>query len=325
MHILRAARGGIALIILGILLTSCQPVSETETVFLEISDPDSSDNVRTPEVSTPATVPASMPLAPTETPTPAPTPTEDDRPTPEQWRIWPVIPTLSPAMIEVYTRGLEMGNNPQRFSKAGDCQNVPGMYLGIFDTPGSYFLRTSEAYLQETVDQFAGSYGRDSIAVKGGFTFPALFSPLRADPTQCRPGETPLECEVRIWDPTFLIISMELPFTGRTPGLYEEYLVRVVEYALSRGIVPVLTTKVDNIEGDYSINQAIARVAYEYDLPMMNYWLSVQGLPNRGIDAEDTLFPGFHTTVAARTIREYDTLRTLDGFLRILKPLLPAE
>lgn len=325
MHIHRAAGGGVALIILGLVFTSCKPVSESDTVFLEIPDPDFSAGIRIEQTGTPTNVPASMTLEPTQTSTPAPTPTEDNRPTPDQWRLWPVIPALSPAMVEVYLHGLEMGNNPHRFSKAGDCQNVPGMYLDIFDTPGSYFLRSSESYLQETIDHFAGSYVRDSIAVKGGFTFPALFSPLRADPTQCGPGETPLECEIRIWDPTFLIISMELPFTGRTPESYEAYLVQVVEYALSRGIVPILTTKVDNIEGDFSINQAIARVAYEYDVPMMNYWLSVQGLPNRGIDAEDTLFPGFHTTVAARSVRDYDTLRTLDGFLRTVKPFLPAE
>ncbi len=326
MHYLRAARGGAALLILGIVLSSCNPVSETETVFLEIPDQDFSSEATAEDLeSTSTTVPPSATSEPTETSTPDPTSTEDTRPTPEQWGLWPVIPTLSPAMVEVYLQGLEMGNNPHHFSKAGDCQNVPGMYLGIFDTPGSYFLRTSESHLQETVDHFAGSFGRDSIAVKGGFTFPALFSPLRADPSQCSPGETPLECEIRIWDPTFLIISMELPFTGRTPESYEGYLVQVVEYALSRGIVPVLTTKVDNIEGDYSINRAIARVAYEYDVPMMNYWLSVQGLPNRGIDAEDTLFPGFHTTIAARSLRDYDTLRTLDSFLRIVEPYLPVE
>ena len=210
--------------------------------------------------------------SPTETYTPEPSPTPDTRPLPEDWVQWPVIPTLSPTMVEVYLHGIEMGNDPHHFSKAGDCQNVPGMFLGLFDIPDFYTLSASQAHMQETIDFYAGSWGRDSIAVKGGFTFPALFSPLRADPTQCGPGETPLECEIRIWDPTFLIISMELPFSGRTPESYEEYLTQVVEYALDHGIVPILTTKADNIEQDYSINQSIARVAYAYDVPMINFW-----------------------------------------------------
>ncbi|HEY70022.1 MAG TPA: hypothetical protein G4O08_05495 [Anaerolineae bacterium] len=263
--------------------------------------------------------------APTETSTPEPSPTADTRPLPEDWFQWPIIPTLSPSMVEVYLQGVEMGNDPHHFSKAGDCQNVPGMFMGLFDIPDFYTLSASQAHLQETIDFYAGSFGRDSIAVKGGFTFPALFSPLRADPTQCGPGETPLECELRIWDPTFLIVSMELPFSGRTSETYEEYLTQVVEYALDHGIVPILTTKADNIEQDYSINQSIARVAYAYDVPMINFWLAVQGLPNRGIDIEDTLFPGFHTSGAARRVRSYDVLQTLDDFLRIVRPLLPPE
>ncbi len=320
MKIRSVVMGGATIIILGIALWSGISLSKAQTVCDQDqeSNPSASPSHTMTElqVETATIVTASATAAPTECPTPESTPPELEE--------WPVIPTLSPAMVEVYLQGIEMGNDPRRFSKAGDCQNVPAIYLGIFDTPGSYNLRLSEGHLQETIDHYQGSFGRDSIAVKGGFTFPALFSPLRADPVLCSPGETPLECELRIWNPTFLIVSMEFPFSGRTAETYEEYLTQVVEYALARGIVPVLTTKVDNIEGDNSINQTIARVAYRYDVPMMNYWLSVKDLPYWGIDVADTLYPGFHTTAEARTLRNYDTLRTLDGFLRTVQPLLPS-
>jgi len=325
MQIHRTARGGAALIILGIVLSGC--ISNSNAEIVSDVTPTISPTL-TAAHPPPETVTVAVPSAtaiPMENPPPEPMPTEDTRLLPEQWLQWPIIPTLSPSMIEIYLHGIEMGNNPHSFSKAGDCQNIPEIYLGMLDMPGSYWLVPSEAHLQETIDYFAGSFGRDSIAVKGGFSFPALFSPLRADPAHCGPGETPLECEVRIWDPTFLMVSMELPFSGRTPESYEEYLTQVVEYALSRGVIPILTTKADNIERDYSINQAIARVAYAYDVPMINYWLAVQGLPDRGIDTADTLFPGFHTSIAARNTRTYDFLRTLDGFLRIVEPLLPPQ
>ena len=324
MKIHRVVVGGVAFIILGIALWSLISFSQAQMVYDQDQEMNPtaapSDTTPEPQAETATVVTASATAALTE----VPTPTEDILLPPEQLEDWPVIPTLSPAMVEVYLQGIEMGNDPRRFSKAGDCQNLPAMYLGLFDTPGSYFLRLSEGHLQETIDHFQGSFSRDSMAVKGGFTFPALFSPLRADPNFCSPGESPLECELRIWNPTFLIVSMEYPFPGRTAETYEQYLTRVVEHALARGIVPILTTKADNIEGDNSINQVIARVAYRYDVPMMNYWLSVQELPYGGIDLSDTLIPGFHTTAVARSMRNYDTLRTLDGLLRTVQSLLPS-
>ena len=34
------------------------------------------------------------------------------------------------------------------------------------------------------------------------------------------------------------------------------------------------------------LNRTIVRLAYEYDLPVWNYWLAVQGLPDRGLDRD---------------------------------------
>jgi hypothetical protein len=268
-----------------------------------------------------------LPQTPTPTvrPTAEPTSTPDTRPLPENWREWPIIPTLSDKMVETYLLGIEMGNNPNHFSKAGDCQNIPEIYLGTYDTPGHHGLSEDEAYLEETIRHFAGSFARYSAAVMGGLNFPGLFSPLRADPQLCQAWENPLECELRLWQPSFLIISMELQYSGRTAENFEGYLRQAVEIALSRGIVPILITKADNVEGDHSINQATARVAYAYDLPMINFWLAVQPLPDHGIDWSDTLNPGFHTTLAARKLRSHITLQTLDAAWRMVEPLLPAD
>jgi hypothetical protein len=53
--------------------------------------------------------------------------------------------------------------------------------------------------------------------------------------------------------------------------------------------VPVLSTKADNVEGDDSINATIARLALEYELPLWNFWRSVQPLPNHGLADPDHL------------------------------------
>ena len=53
--------------------------------------------------------------------------------------------------------------------------------------------------------------------------------------------------------------------------------------------VAILGTKADNVEGDDSINASIARLALEYQIPLWNFWLAVQPLPNQGMADPDHL------------------------------------
>ncbi len=269
--------------------------------------------------------PTETPLAPqstptiTETPKPTFTPTPDTRLLPEQWQKWPVIPTLSPWLTDVYEKGLEMGNNPNAFSKVGDCQNIPQAFLGIYETD-RYSLNANYLYLQETIDHFAGSWGRDGFALDGGFNFPAIFTSLRADPELCNSGETPLECEIRVHKPTFIIIAMEFVYEKRTAENYEAYLRQAVEYALSQNVIPILVTKADNVEGNHSINLATVKIAYEYDVPLWNWWLAAQGLPGEGIDW-DRGANGFYITVAGWDMRSFTALQVLDSLrISLLNP-----
>lgn len=263
--------------------------------------------------------------APPPTETPNYTPTPDTRPLPADWRNWPIIPTLSPWLAEVYERGIEQGNDPHHFSVAGDCQNIPNAFMGLYDIPGRYNLADNEEYLQETIDYFAGSWNRDGLAVAAaGFNFPAIFTPLRADPDQCDNGEDPLQCEIRTWKPAFIIISMEFVYEGRTADNYEEYLRQAVEYALAQNVIPILATKADNVEGGHAINLATAQVAHDYDIPLFNWWRAAQPLTNHGLDlARDanTQPHGFHITYAAWSVRSYTGLKTLDVLRRALLDL----
>jgi hypothetical protein len=258
---------------------------------------------------------------PEATATPDYTPTPDNRPLPKDWRSWPVIPSLSPWLVEVYERGLAQGNNPAHFSKAGDCQNIPEAFMGLYDVPGRFTPSANEAELQETLDYYAGSWGRDSIAVDGGFNFPAIFTPLRADPELCEEGENPLACEIRTYQPSFIFISMEFVYEGRTAGNYEDYLRDAVEYALSQNVIPILLTKADNVEGGHTINLATAQVAYDYDVPLINWWLAAQPLENHGLDLSRDAGKrpeGFHITYEAWSVRSYVGLKTMDTLRRAL-------
>ena len=241
------------------------------------------------------------------------TPTPDIRLDPEDWRNWPVVPVVSDTAIEIYQNGIAVGQNPQAVSKVGDCQAIKEVLWGIYDQPDRYSFTSEELYLQDTIDNFSGSFNRDGMAVKGGFNAASVLSPMWADPDYCEPGETPLACELRYHSPSIMIISLEVWWEGRTVERYEEYMRRIIEQAIENGVVPVLSTKADNMEGDHSINLVTAQLAYEYDLPLWNFWRAVQNIPHQGIDPERD---GFHITTEAWNVRSYTALQVLDAVWR---------
>lgn len=188
-------------------------------------------------------------------------------------------------MRQIYQHGLELGHDSHAFSKIGDCQSVKAYFLGHFDLPDYYNLGPYIS-LQATIDWYSGSFSRESLAVKGGFNAAAILSPLRADPTQCKSDENPIMCELRIHNPSVAIISLEEWWAGH-PENYEKYMRQIIEYTLDQGVVPIVATKADNIEGNHLINQTIANLAQEYDIPLWNFWAAVQDLPNHGLAAVD--------------------------------------
>jgi hypothetical protein len=210
----------------------------------------------------------------------------------DEWKTLPIIPTVSDAMREVYKRGLAMGNDPNAFSKVGDCQTNTGFYLVDFDHEGWYSLGSEYAYLQDTIDYYEGSYSRTSLAMRDGYNVAAVLTPLRADPKQCEKGENPIQCEFRLHNPSIAIISLETNFNDRPADDYGKYMRQIIEYSLEQGVVPILATKGDNLEGDNSINAEIANIAVEYDIPLWNLWAALQPLPNQGHDTD--LNDGFH-------------------------------
>jgi hypothetical protein len=210
------------------------------------------------------------------------------------WMNMPAVPTgVSDAMRAVYERGLQMGNDPKRFSVIGDCQNVSSYFLAVFDKPGEFSLGEKYTYLQPTIDHYQGSFSRHSLAVKGGFNVAAILSPLRADPKSCNKNESPLDCELRTWRPSVVFVSMETWWSERPAEEYDKYMRRVIDRILETGAVPIIATKADNLEGNHAINATIAQIAYDYDIPLWNFWAAVQPLPNYGLSDDH-----FHLTFA---------------------------
>ncbi|MBN1439633.1 MAG: hypothetical protein JW929_09510 [Anaerolineales bacterium] len=222
---------------------------------------------------------AAPPPAATNTPSITPTLADDD------WETMPVIPAVSETARRIYAEGRELGNDPHAFSILGDCLSLPINLFGNYGKPGKYNLG-DYAYLQPVIDWFVDSFTRTSISVGDGFNTAAVLSPLRADPKQCQKGESPMACEFRVHRPSYAIISLGTDDWTVEPEVYEERMRRIVESSIARGIVPILATKADNREGGNAFNKIVARLAYEYDVPLWNFWLAVQPLPKHGVANE---------------------------------------
>jgi len=223
----------------------------------------------------------------------------------------PIIPTdIDTSLRKVYERGLQLGNDPHAFSLFGDCQARPAEFFGVFETDESLYQSLSPD-LQETVDNFRGSFNRESPTAQDGTTPGALlWIQWHQGKYDCTFAETPVECELRIHRPSFVIIQIGTHFESRNT----EYLRRIIEQLLDEGVIPILATKADNREKDERVNRDMALLAFEYDLPLWNFWAAVSNLPNRGLYTRDDrpLQGDIYLTDEARGIHRMTALKTLN-------------
>ena len=269
----------IILLSFAFILTACSAVAPTSAVGTAIPTITATQSTTLLPASTSDTAATTAPVdAAIQNPTTIP-----------GWQDLPIIPTVSPEMIEVYKRGLALGRDPNRFSKIGDCQNITTYYLAMFDS-GNYRLGDQYSYLQPTIDHFKGSWWRESLAVKGGMNVAAVQNVMWANPDQCKAGETPLQCELRVYNPSIAIISMEESWAGDLSN-YDLYMRKIVDYVLSQDIIPILATRAETLTQKRQINAIVAKIAADYHIPLWNFWASTASLENNGISSD-----GFHLT-----------------------------
>ena len=213
-----------------------------------------------------------------------------------------------------------MGVTANTFSVVGDCQSTPDVFLGIYAT-NRYYLGKADQYLQETINVFHDSFQHDSAAVRDGLSAPSALDPLWADPSRCKSNESPLACELRLSRPMIVFVNLGTNWkAGASADAYEGYLRKIVDMIIASGGLPILTNKSDNVEGDHSINLATAKVAYDYDIPLMNFWLAADRLPNHGLDPNRD---NIYLTPEGWDVRNYVALQTLDSVWRTLKAVTP--
>jgi len=198
---------------------------------------------------------------------------------PDDWKKLPVIPEVDSSIRAIYEYGQTLGNDPHAFSIFGDCQSRPDAFLGVFETDPAIVENLSPE-LRETVENFQGSFNRESPTSQDGTTPGALlWAQWHRGEYGCTFAETPVECELRRHRPSFVLIQIGTHFESRNT----EYLRKVITQLIDAGVVPILATKADNRELDDRINRDMAMLAAEYDLPLWNFWAALSDLPDRGL------------------------------------------
>ena len=72
------------------------------------------------------------------------------------------------------------------------------------------------------------------------------------------------------------------------PSGYRYNMKQVVETSIANGVIPVLVTKADRFEGPDNINNNILReLAAEFNVPLLEFDIIAETLPNRGLKAND--------------------------------------
>lgn len=240
----------------------------------------------------------------------------------EEWQSFSVVPTVSENVRAIYQRGQATGNNPHSFSKVGDGEISTAWFFTMFDLGESYYDLGPYEDLAPAVEHFEGSFERMGMAAKRGFNTERILDPALSDPNLCEPGESPLDCELRSHQPSFAILSLGTNQAWQ-PEEFERGMRQILDRLLSKNIVPILSTKGDNLEGDQRINRTIACLAQEYDVPLWNFWAAIQPLPNHGLQADlehltygITDFDDEHALQTAWTVRNLTALRALNSVWR---------
>jgi hypothetical protein len=226
---------------------------------------------------------------------------------------FPVVPSVSEGMRALYQRGQLDGNNPRAFSKIGDGEISTAWFFTAFDLGEAYYDLGPFHDLAPVIEHFRGSFGRSGIAARRGFNTERILDPALSDPAACESGESPLTCELRLHRPAFAILSLGTNQVWQ-PEDFESGMRQILDILLSQG---------DNLEGDHRLNQLIACLAEEYDVPLWNFWSAIQPLPNHGLqpDLEHltygiTNFDDEHALQSAWTVRNLTALQALDAVWR---------
>ncbi len=257
---------------------------------------------------------------------------------------FPIVPTITSNVSAIYAEALRRGNNPRVFSKIGDCITATPNFLESFYRKD--YALDRYVSLQKVIDYFSrvpargnaaefDSFGNPGLAAISGFNAAGVLDPIWSDPKWCKADESPLSCEYRVSKPAFALIMFGTnDLKSIKPDEYDFYLRRVIVQTVNSGVVPILSTfptQPGLTEKSVLYNQITAGIAVDYDLPLINLWLALEPLPNKGIDPENPTHMTKPQSGQSASLAEADlqfgynvrnlvTLQTLEAILKVVDP-----
>lgn len=275
----------------------------------------------------------------TEPDNPSPPATQDtppaiDAPIPATLNGIPLnqIVVMPPAVLEntraIFAKGQALGRNPHAFAKLGDSTVENDHFLSRFDE--SPYNLGDYAYLQRVIDYFPGSFNRDSAGVRIGLHSWTVFDPIWADKAVCQPNETVIACEIRLQNPSIMLIRLGSNDTG-APDLYDESMRQIVAFAIENGVIPIIGTKADRNEGSNQNNNIVRQISADYQIPLWEFDPVAGTLPGRGLDVDNvhmnTFYAHDYTDPSAFTrghaMHNLTALMVLDAMINEI--ILPAQ
>lgn len=287
-----------------------------------------------------AIVPADVPVTPTDGGTPPPdngtAPTDSG--TPMGCTIADAVARALPALNDatvarvraIRAAGLARGNRANVFAKVGDSITEAAGFLADlgFDYETDY---GQYGCLHATRDYFAAvnfadgnnSFNHPSGTAMGGWL---SSQPLLGDPN------SPLRNELDYTHPLYGIVMIGTnDLASSNLETYTMNLTRIVTIMEDYGTVPVVSTIPDRPEDARfvplvtSFNAAIRSLASTRNLPLVDYWQSLQDLPNHGI-SDDGIHPSIYRDMGDAQGRQLTATALRYGYnMRNLTTLLMFE
>ena len=227
-----------------------------------------------------------------------------------------VIPTEH--VRQIYNRGRFRGLRDDFLLSVGDCNSESGWYLETLldDVPPDTGVDASfyaSADIQSTISYYSDAFAFKGQSVNSGLNAASVLDPFWASPDVCPSGESPLTCDYLLTDSfASLIMFGANDVNVLSTASYELAMRDIIETTLERDIIPILSTfTVRPLEDNtYAIgvrfNAVLIRLAEEYQIPLVNFWLATRNLADNGI-LEDNA----HLTVAGFNIRNQLTVEVL--------------
>jgi hypothetical protein len=206
-----------------------------------------------------------------------------------------VISNITTNARQIFQRGQQLGNRANVFSRVGDSISASPLFLSPIGQ-GQVDLGPYRNELQPVVQHFSqasvlggNSFSHAPLSAGNGWGADRIIQPGYAYTDVCG-NETPLECEYNRAKPAVALIMIGTNDSGGVPPeVYAANLRRIVEISINKGVIPVISTippkhldAWNNARVD-EWNTIIRNMARQFDIPLWDYWHTLQSAPNQGI------------------------------------------